>query len=191
MVKANCQQWAKIFQFGKNIYSSQISIKRWQITKILITLIKKSLFFIPKLYLVIETFAAKVNFFFFFFSLIFFFSCWFSLTTFIDNTGCDWLRHILVFLGELWTFTSSEVIILLTELLLDESGISFDTYIFLFTCFLNRRVLRTLPIISDGAFCENSSRLSAGNYFCKTLHLKRLTGFWICICKVLWVYLNL
>ena len=156
MVKANCQQWAKICQFGKNIYSSQISIKRWQITKILITLIKKSLFFIPKLYLVIETFAAKVNFFFFFFTLIFFFSCWFSLTTFIDNTGCDWLRHILVFLGELWTFTSFEVIILLTELLLDESGISFDTYIFLFTCFLNRRVLRTLPIISDGAFCENS-----------------------------------
>ena len=29
-------------------------------------------------------------------------------------------------------------------------------------------------------FCKKSSRINAVNYFCKTLHLRCLTGYWIC-----------
>ena len=40
-------------------------------------------------------------------------------------------------------------------------------------------VLRALSNISDEAFCET---IFAVNYFCKMLHLRCLTGFWICLC---------
>ena len=38
-------------------------------------------------------------------------------------------------------------------------------------------VFRTLSNIWDGAFCQNSERPNTVNYFCKTLHLRCLTGF--------------
>ena len=40
-----------------------------------------------------------------------------------------------------------------------------------------RDVLKAMSSIQDGAFCENSQRLKAVNYFRKTLHLKCLIGF--------------
>ena len=41
---------------------------------------------------------------------------------------------------------------------------------------------RTLSMIQDGAFCKNDYSLSDVNYFCKTLHLRYLTVFWIRFC---------
>ena len=40
----------------------------------------------------------------------------------------------------------------------------------------SKGVFRTQSNIYDGAFCENSLRLSAVNYFDKTLHLRYSTG---------------
>ena len=42
-----------------------------------------------------------------------------------------------------------------------------------------RGVFSTLPNMSDEVFCKISWRLLAVSYFCKTLHLGCLTGFWI------------
>ena len=43
----------------------------------------------------------------------------------------------------------------------------------------SRGVFRTQSSIYDGAFCENSWRLSAVHYFHKNLHLRYSTGLWI------------
>ena len=47
---------------------------------------------------------------------------------------------------------------------------------------LLRGLCRTHSNIENGAFCKNSWKLKAVNYFCKKLHLRCLTGNWICLC---------
>ena len=54
-------------------------------------------------------------------------------------------------------------------------------YQLIFTAKLNefQRCIQNLSNIWDGAFCENSSRLSVVIYLRKKLHLRCLTWFWI------------
>ena len=47
---------------------------------------------------------------------------------------------------------------------------------------VNRGILRILPNIQDKISHKNSWQLLAVKYFGKTLHLRCLTGFWICLC---------
>ena len=58
-------------------------------------------------------------------------------------------------------------------------------YIFKFCLILNylnrRGVFRTQSNICDGAFCENSYRLSAVNYFHRKHHLRYSNVLWICL----------
>ena len=45
-----------------------------------------------------------------------------------------------------------------------------------------RRVLRTLPNIKDGVFCENEQHLKAVNYFRKRLGIRCFIMFWSHLC---------
>ena len=53
----------------------------------------------------------------------------------------------------------------------------------------------TLSNIFDGTFCENIERVKAANSFRKKLLHRRLTGFWICYCRLdycnYWSQLNI
>ena len=39
-----------------------------------------------------------------------------------------------------------------------------------------------MVLVHRGSVFQNIERLLAVNYFCKTLHLRYFTGFWICLC---------
>ena len=44
---------------------------------------------------------------------------------------------------------------------------------------IQRRIQKPVKHLRWSYFCENGQQLSAVNYFCKNLHLRCLTGFWI------------
>ena len=50
---------------------------------------------------------------------------------------------------------------------------------YIFWGIVDRDLFRSLSDIEDGAFCENSQRLLAVNYFRKIFCLRCLRGFWI------------
>ena len=102
---------------------------------------------------------------------------------------CHWGVHFFLFVVEWATTNNNPNIVIRYFLHLTRKLFLFNTQLnyrfwIVFIIIEYRDVFWNLSNIYDGAFCENSYRLSATYYLSKTLHLRWLTVFRVRICSI-------